>query len=315
MRESVLAYRGSLHDSSDMLRRVEVNTKQTRLAAPNTTSWYVYHNEMRIKYANHLQVRTRAVADGAKKRRGRPPGSRNSGVSTSRVAKPVAAPKTGKASSKKKPGRKSQRNDEVDELSTVTPTQTQPSQSSQPRKRKANAEVDEIADEPTKSQKKYVQLEQKKKRIPQDRIETWPHLPQNVLEQITTVIKDAKKDIVNTQRDERRVMAAHNSLNPLVKRLVRHFSASRIPPQARDIHFNIDKLTERNGQVFREVTTARHSKQLLSEQVEITRHLLTKEEKDLDELKNDTKKWRAEWKHQQKDGRASVGHRDCAILY
>ncbi|KAJ4381044.1 hypothetical protein N0V86_003391 [Didymella sp. IMI 355093] len=251
-------------------------------------------------------ARNRAIDDGAKKQRGRPPGSRNSGVSASRVAKPVAAPKTGKASGKKKPGRESQRNDEADELSTVAPTQTQASRSYQPRKRKANAEVDEIADEHTKSQKKYVQLEQKKKRIPQDIIETWPHLPQNVLEQITTVIRDAKKDIANTQRDERRVMAAHNSLNPLVKRLVRHLSASRIPPQARDIHFNIDKLTERNGQVFREVTTARHSKQLLSEQVKITRHLLTKDEKDLDELKNDTKKWRAEWKHQQKDGRASV---------
>jgi hypothetical protein len=190
----------------------------------------------------------------------------------------------------------------------VAPTQERPSQSSQPRKRKATAEVDEIAEEPTKSQKKYVQLEQKTKRIPQDVIETWPHLPQNVLEQITTVIKDAKKDIANTQRDERKVMAAHNSLNPLVKRLLRHLSTSRIPPRARDIHFNIDKLTERNGQVFREVTTARHSKQLLSEQAKVTQHLLTSDEKNLDELKSDSRKWKAEWKHQQKEGRASATH-------
>jgi hypothetical protein len=229
-------------------------------------------------------------------------------VPESRVAKPVAAPKSGKASSKKVPGKKSQRNDEEDELSMVAPTQERPSQSSQPRKRKATAEVDEIAEEPTKSQKKYVQLEQKTKRIPQDVIETWPHLPQNVLEQITTVIKDAKKDIANTQRDERKVMAAHNSLNPLVKRLLRHLSTSRIPPRARDIHFNIDKLTERNGQVFREVTTARHSKQLLSEQAKVTQHLLTSDEKNLDELKSDSRKWKAEWKHQQKEGRAGATH-------
>lgn len=98
-------------------------------------------------------------------------------------------------------------------------------------------------------------------------------------------------------------MAAHNSLNPLVTRLVRHLSVSKIPPHARDTHFNIDKLTERNGHVFREITTARHSKQLLSEQVEVTQSLLTKDEKDLDELKTDAKKWRAEWKHQQKHGR------------
>lgn len=207
--------------------------------------------------------------------------------------------------------KKSQRDEEEDELSVVAPTQ---SQSFQPRKRKGRTEADEIAEEPTKAQKKYVQLEQKTKRIPQDVIETWSHLPQHALEQISTVIKDAKKDIANTQRDERKVMAAHNSLNPLVKRLVHHLSASKIPPQARDIHFNIDKLTERNGQVFREVTTARHSKQLLSEQVKVTQNFLTKDEKDLDELKNDAKKWKAEWKHQQKHGRASVSRYDYPLF-
>ncbi|KAL1652741.1 hypothetical protein SLS61_004723 [Didymella pomorum] len=255
-----------------------------------------------------MNARTRAVGDGAKKRRGRPPGSRNSGISKSRVAMPVATPKSGKASGKKKPGKNPRRDDEEDELSTIAPTQERPSQSSEPRKRKAHVEVDEIAAEPTKSQKKYVQLEQKTKRIPQDVINTWPHLPQNVSEQITTVIKDAKKDIANTQRDERKVMAAHNSLNPLVKRLVRHLSTSRIPPQARDVHFNIDKLTERNGQVFREVTTARHSKQLLSEQVKVTQHLLSKDEKNLEELKTDLRQWKAEWKHKQKQGRAKQIH-------
>ncbi|KAF3046828.1 hypothetical protein E8E11_007616 [Didymella keratinophila] len=279
----------AVHDSSQLRRRIGVNT-----------------NKRVCDFQHDVMARTRAVDDGATKRRGRPPGSRNSGVSKSRVAKPVAAPKSGKASSKNKPDKKSRRNDEEDELSTVAPIQERPPQSSQPRKRRANAEVDEIAEEPTKSQKNYVQLEQKTKRIPQDVIETWPHLPQNVLEQITTVIKDAKKDIANTQRDERRVMAAHNSLNPLVKRLVRQLSASRIPPQARDLHFNIDKLTERNGQVFREVTTARHSKQLLSEQVRVMQNLLAKDEKNLDELKNDSRNWKAEWKHQQRQGRASI---------
>ncbi|KAF1929402.1 uncharacterized protein M421DRAFT_419934 [Didymella exigua CBS 183.55] len=247
-------------------------------------------------------ARTRTADDGAKKRIGRPPGSRNSGASTSRVAKPVGAPKHSKTNSKKQQGRKSQRNDEEDELSVLAPTQTQSSRSSQTRKR-TNSEVDEIVEEPTKVQKRYVQLEQRTKRISQDIIETWPHLPQHVLVQISAVIKDSKKDIANTQRDERKVMAAHNSLNPLVKRLMRHISTSRIPPQARDTHFNIDKLTERNGQVFREVTTARHSKQLLSEQVRITQNLLTKDEKDLDRVKNDARKWKNEWKHQQKNGR------------
>ena len=163
--------------------------------------------------------------------------------------------------------------------------------------------MDKIATKPTKAQKLYVQLETKTKRVPQDVIETWPHLSQQILEQISAVIKDAKKDIANTQRDERKVIAAHNSLNPLVKRLLHHLAASRIPPQARDYHFNIDKLTERNGQVFREVTTARHSKQLLSEQAKVAQELLERDEKNLDGLRKDVKRWKTEWKHQQRHGR------------
>lgn len=126
-----------------------------------------------------------------------------------------------------------------------------------------------------------------------------------MLEQIIGVIRAAKKDIANTQRDERRVIAAHNTLNPLVRKLERQLEASRIPPLAKDIHFNIDMLTERNAHVSQEVTTARHSKQLLSEQVKIARTLLKKDEDNLDELKRNAKKWKTEWKHQEKHGRVS----------
>ncbi|KAH7392656.1 CENP-Q, a CENPA-CAD centromere complex subunit-domain-containing protein [Pyrenochaeta sp. MPI-SDFR-AT-0127] len=175
---------------------------------------------------------------------------------------------------------------------------------SQPsRTRKRKADVDDIAQEEPRSHKKYVQLETRTKRIPQDQIDTWPQVSPQVLEQIIAVVRDAKKDIANTQRDERKVITAHNALNPLVKRLSRQLSASRIPPQAKDIHFNIDKLTERNAQVSREVTTARHSKQLLSEQVKIAQNLLEKDDENLNQLKKNAKKWRTEWKHQEKHGR------------
>jgi chromosome segregation ATPase len=127
------------------------------------------------------------------------------------------------------------------------------------------------------------------------------------LEQIATVIRNAKKDIAETQRDERRIMAAHNTLNPLVRKLVRQLAESRIPPQAKDMHFNMDKLTERNAQVSRQVTTARHAKQLLSEQAKIAQHLLKKDEDNLDDLKKNVKSWRSEWKHQKKHGRVRVG--------
>jgi hypothetical protein len=190
-----------------------------------------------------------------------------------------------------------------DELSGVGADE---SQKSQTRKRIIHTEPDEIAEEEAKSRKKHVQLEARTKRIPQEQIDTWPQVSSQVLEQIEAVIRDAKKDIANSQRDERRVIAAHNMLNPLVRKLTRQIAASRIPPQAKDIHFNIDKLTERNAQVSREVTTARHSKQMLREQVKVAEHLLKKDQDNLEQLKRDAKKWRTEWKHQEKHGRVSL---------
>jgi hypothetical protein len=214
-------------------------------------------------------------------------------------SKPKPTPKP--ATAKKGGRRKGQAQEEVeDELSMADAAPTYPSK---PRKRKS----DEIAEPEAKSRKQYVQLEAKTKRIPQELVDTWPEVSPQVLEQITTVMRNAKKDIAETQRDERRIMAAHNTLNPLVRKLVRQLAESRIPPQAKDIHFNIDKLTERNAQVSREVTTARHSKQMLSEQVQVAQHLLKIDEDNLDELKKNVKNWRTEWKHQKKHGRVSVG--------
>ncbi|KAH7075852.1 CENP-Q, a CENPA-CAD centromere complex subunit-domain-containing protein [Paraphoma chrysanthemicola] len=236
----------------------------------------------------------RSGDNGVKKRRGRPPGSRKSDAPKST---PKAVPKKTKSKRRQAPQHDAEAEDELSGLAVNE------APAPRPKKRKANPEHDEIADDEPKSHKRYVQLETKTKRIPQEQIETWPQVSPQVLEQIVAVIRDAKKDIANTQRDERRVIAAHNTLNPLVRKLTRQLAASRIPPQAKDIHFNIDKLTERNAQVSREVTTARHSKQLLTEQVKVAEHLVKKDEENLEELKKDAKRWRTEWKHQEKHGR------------
>jgi hypothetical protein len=160
---------------------------------------------------------------------------------------------------------------------------------------------DELAAAQPKIQK-YVQLVPRTRRIAQEKIDTWPQVSVQVLDEIVAVLGDAKKDIVNTTRDERRELAEER-LGALVQRLARQIADSRIPPQAKDIHFNIDKLTERNAQLFREVTTQRHSKQLLEDQVKVAQHLLAKDEENLEQLKKNTAKWRAEWKRQEQRGR------------
>ncbi|KAF2829947.1 hypothetical protein CC86DRAFT_317329 [Ophiobolus disseminans] len=232
----------------------------------------------------------RAGADGEKKRRGRPPGSRKSDATTKPARKPAPA---------KKKTRQAEDEDE-DELSGFV---AEDAPATKRRKRKTHTEPDELANEEPRPRKKFVQLEARTKRIPQEQIDTWPQVTPQVLEQIVAVIRDAKKDIANTQRDERRVIAAHNTLNPLVRKLSRQLAASRIPPQAKDTHFNIDKLTERNAQVSRDVTTARHSKQLLGEQVKVAERLLHTDEARLEGLKRDAKSWRKEWTHREKHGR------------
>lgn len=151
----------------------------------------------------------------------------------------------------------------------------------------------------TPKTKKYVQLAPRTRKVPQEKIDTWPQVSSQVLERIVGVLKDAKKDIVNSQRDERKAAIAEERLESLVRVLARQLSVSRIPPQARDIHFNIDKLTERGAQLFREVTTERHTKQLLKEQEKAAQQLLEKVERNLNEVKRNAKEWRTVWKSQQ----------------
>ncbi|KAL5114848.1 hypothetical protein ACEQ8H_007277 [Pleosporales sp. CAS-2024a] len=233
-----------------------------------------------------------------KKRRGRPPGSRKSDAPKAPTKSPVT-----KTKSKPKPQPKPKPRalaEEEDELSGAAPSQAQRSEQ---RMRKAQPARDEVAEGQSQSGNKYVQLEAKTKRIPQEQIDTWPQISTQVLDQIVEVIRAAKNDIANQQPDQRRSLAAHNTLNPLVRKLERQLAASLVPPQAKDIHFNIDKLTERNAQVARDVTTARHAKQLLAEQVRVAEQLLDRDERILEALKKDTKKWRTEWKHQEKHER------------
>ncbi|PVH94351.1 hypothetical protein DM02DRAFT_618695 [Periconia macrospinosa] len=166
----------------------------------------------------------------------------------------------------------------------------------------ADDEPDEISEVQPQT-RKYVQLVPRTRRIAQEKLDTWPQVSPQVLDQMVGMLRDAKKDIVNTQRDERRAMLADETLEALVRKLTRQLSSSKIPPQAKEMHFNIDKLTERYAQVFREVTTERHRKQLLKEQIKVAQHLLAKDQENLQQLEKNAKHWKAEWKHQEKHGR------------
>lgn len=175
-----------------------------------------------------------------------------------------------------------------------------------PSRNRDNGPLDRDADESSAQQNKarnYAQLAPRTRRIAREVIETWPPVSPQVLDQILETLRDAKKDIVNTQRDEQRAIAADETLGSITRMLARQLSGSRIPPQAKDIHFNIDKLTERYAQLFRELTTARHSHQLLTAQVKVAQHLLKKDEESLERLRKNARDWKTTWKQQEKQGR------------
>lgn len=208
-------------------------------------------------------------------------------------------PKQGSSKQKTSRKRSSQPQDEP-VSSRKSATRVEPVRTRKRRTRDAGLdEPDEIAAETTTA-RKYVHLAPKTKRIPQQVIETWPKISTPVLEQISLMLKRAKDGIALSRRDPRRREEADEVLNTVIRQLERHFAATKIPPQAKALHFDLDRLTDRNEQIYREVTTARHRKQLLEEQIETATARLTGEEKLARELKENAQQWRRRWKSQEK---------------
>ncbi|KAF2712148.1 hypothetical protein K504DRAFT_464246 [Pleomassaria siparia CBS 279.74] len=168
------------------------------------------------------------------------------------------------------------------------------------RKRKAKeADLDELAVEKGAAPR-FVHLAPSRKRIPQEIIDEWPEASPQLLEGIGAVLRDAKKTIVQGRGDARKIKEAEDGLNKLVRSLEQKLSTVKVPPMAKEFQFNVDKLTERNTQLGVEVTTVRHTSQLLKEQAQVAQLLFRKDEEQLSKLKKDVKEWRTEWKYQQK---------------
>jgi hypothetical protein len=187
----------------------------------------------------------------------------------------------------------------------LVPAKSQTSREAAPRgrKRKAqDAEVDELeaaVPETTKA-RKYTHLAPKTKRIPQEVIDTWPVISPSVLAQISEVLRRAKDTISLSRRDPQKREEADVALNSVVRQLERHFGKTKIPPQTKALHFDLDHLSIHNERVYREVTTARHRKQLLEEQIENATAKLKAEEGLANELKENAQQWRRRWKSQEK---------------
>jgi hypothetical protein len=175
------------------------------------------------------------------------------------------------------------------------------------RKRKEQAEaaddVDEIATKAvadTSTVPKYVQLAPVTRRIPKKTIESWPDISPPILEQVQLMLRRAKDGVALSRRDPQKRTEADEVLNVFIRQLERALADSKIPPQARALNFDLDRLLERNEYVYQEVTTARHKKQLLEEQVESVTEQLRDEEATVTKLEENAQQWRRRWKDQEK---------------
>ncbi|KAF2258601.1 hypothetical protein CC78DRAFT_537659 [Lojkania enalia] len=168
--------------------------------------------------------------------------------------------------------------------------------SSKGRKRKADDVEDEIAEAEPETQP-YARLAPKRARISQESMAKWPAISQLILRQMGEVLNIARREVVNTRRDTQRRDEADQFLGKLIKNLERSLMESKVPPNAKDVHFNVDKLEELNDTMNREATAGRHSAQLLEERVNEAKRALRLEERSLEDLKKKHQKWRAEWKH------------------
>ncbi|KAH7122267.1 CENP-Q, a CENPA-CAD centromere complex subunit-domain-containing protein [Dendryphion nanum] len=175
--------------------------------------------------------------------------------------------------------------------------------SAHPRKRNTNrAKPDEHGENASKAitTKEYTHLVPRTKRIRQEVLEGWEDASSTLLEQINFLLKNAKDDIVYTRRDARRAEHANAILLSATQRLERSLLHMKIPPTARPLHFNLDRLAERNEQVYREVVASRHSKLLLEEQIEMAQRLLEEDQKKLRQLEKNAQDWRGRWQSREK---------------
>ncbi|KAF2463461.1 uncharacterized protein BDR25DRAFT_245676 [Lindgomyces ingoldianus] len=243
-----------------------------------------------VHIINFIQAPTRPSGIGVRKKQRRP--SRASTERISRERKRDPKPAVAKQNiNKRRPSENpvapvSQRN-------VAGPATS----SKRPKGKAKQADIDEIAEAAPVLH--HLQLVSKPRRISEEQIAKWPLCSQQIQDQIKFVLQRARDEVMASRRDDRRREEARQILNKVFRDLERQLSMVKVPPHTRDIHFNLDWLTERNERLRQEVTTARHSNQLLEEQVDKAKVQLKKDEKELNTLKKDA----ARWKEIQKQSR------------
>ncbi|KAF2190810.1 hypothetical protein K469DRAFT_393028 [Zopfia rhizophila CBS 207.26] len=239
---------------------------------------------------------TRAGTHGAKKKRGRPSNaSKVAAIRSSQTSK--RGPKSSMA--KQKPKRKSS-----SESRAGRPPKSAAAPKAQPstgRKRQVQeAEIENSSFEGQATQK-YARLVPRTRRITQETVAKWKNPSQLVQDQIREVLAFAKLEVSQTRgSDERKREVAEETLRMLVRKLENRLSNMVLPPQAKDLHFNLNRLAERNKSLEAQIVPALDLIKVLEEQVRTAQSGLDADVKNLGRLKADLESLRGMHNTQKK---------------
>ncbi|KAF1997927.1 hypothetical protein P154DRAFT_547164 [Amniculicola lignicola CBS 123094] len=249
------------------------------------------------------QAPTRSRENGVKRRAGRP------SKSTPPSGRAAAAREAGNAKRRGRPRKSDHAGEGIEKSGARRSSQKQavrPAQPTEPtagRKRKArDIDDDELAEDGPNAQKQ-LQLAPSKRRIPREAISQWPDMTASVMEGIKSVLQSAKNATVRSRRDQRKQNEAYEVLTKVVSRLERKLSHAKMPPNAKDVHFNLERLTERNAELHRQLATARHANQLLADQVERATDALEQAQSGLQQAKTAALTWEQKREAQERKGK------------
>ncbi|OCK77723.1 hypothetical protein K432DRAFT_384432 [Lepidopterella palustris CBS 459.81] len=158
------------------------------------------------------------------------------------------------------------------------------------RKRKAR-EVD-VHQEPVQEEvsKKFQHLKPRTRHIPQAIIVSkWGAPSEQVRQQIRELFKLAKIPIITNRRDDARRHEAEIVLGTVIKRLEGRLPNMPFPPRTKDMHFDLEKVVERNRALENQLTPAQHSVDLLKAAIEKEELHLEADEKVLARLEQNAR--------------------------
>ncbi|KAF2762129.1 Sec6-domain-containing protein [Pseudovirgaria hyperparasitica] len=149
-----------------------------------------------------------------------------------------------------------------------------------------------------KLRREFPHLKPRTRYIPQSVVKSkWTHLSVSAQDQVKEIFKAAKWPVVASRKDEKHRREAEAILGQLVQRLETRLPNMPFPPKTKELHFDLEKLMERNRLLDGQLTASLHGVKLLEAEIEKEERALSHDRAVSEQLESKAKL--AEQKHRQ----------------